>query len=224
MRLAVILLAALALGAPAAHAQEPLPTTYVRPAEGQTLTDEVEPFVIHTDPGRGAIIVEIATANMPGQDGTLADDYRVASIALFPRDSVPGHYEGELDTRRLGDGTYYWQASAGSYRTPVYTFNLSSPEPPPMLRAAELPSMIRTALRSETGRRPRDIRRDCDRRSRTAFRCKIDWIDSRYIYAGTLRIREESDRFTSRFRGARASKSCIRRSGVRRCARRHTWG
>jgi hypothetical protein len=61
---------------------------------------------------------EVSKRKTLGQDGTLADDYVVVSLGMFPSDANPRRYVG-VSTDNYGPGswsdtpgTYYWQASA----------------------------------------------------------------------------------------------------------------
>jgi hypothetical protein len=149
--------ASLAIATPAASAQaEPLAVTSTVPAEGTT-------YAPLTTPGGGGfrfelkspttkitgMYVEVATQNSPlGQDGTLADDFRVDFFSLFESDAYPGTYVGASNHVPNGGwwtsrpGTYYWQARATyiDYSTspsqlktvisPIYTLTIAAPPPP----------------------------------------------------------------------------------------------
>lgn len=99
-------------------------------------------FSVATDvPGMSGLWVEISSQNVPGQDGTLANDFVVGSGYLYESDAYPGTYRGNvLLTRPMPVGNYYWQASGTAlafsapyfreYQSPVRALNVASTQPP----------------------------------------------------------------------------------------------
>jgi hypothetical protein len=64
--------------------------------------------------------LEVATRNVQGQDGTLADDFRVSYDMAYPSDAYPTQYKSRTRTSSawLGvPGTYYWQFHLDYYNT-----------------------------------------------------------------------------------------------------------
>ncbi len=235
----LLMLTALALftglgSTPVARAQEPLPVTSTTPANGARYspgTVPVEWFLTSSDTGLTEVWVEIASRNVPGQDGTLANEFFVDGFPMFRGDAYPNTYKGIASRRWMeSPGTYYWQIRArGSakqdYRSPVYSLTIEAPREPeatpePKLTAAELPRLLRIAIRSETGRSPQGLRRRCSRQDDQTFGCSVRWFDSRNVYAGDLTVQAaDEETFMSEFDGLRASRRCVKRKSVRRCAK-----
>lgn len=100
-------------------------------------------------------VMEITAENVPGQDGTLADDKRVSIGTLYVRDSDPSRWVGQVSAGAFQHpGTYYFQYSAlvhdryddgktycasippgtgglCTYASPVFTFRIQAPSAPP---------------------------------------------------------------------------------------------
>lgn len=69
-------------------------------------------------PERDPLWLEVTYKNAPGQDGTLANDLRVDSNILSPRDSNPLVFTTSLaGTFRRSPGTYYFQISSSDRST-----------------------------------------------------------------------------------------------------------
>jgi hypothetical protein len=132
---------------------EILPATASSPPDGatiqaitpiQAMTTTPVTFSIRTPVHGLSIDVEVATQNVPGQDGTLAEDYNKDHFALYESDADPDLYSGTPNAILWMDapGTYYWQMHATSFttingvsdchffKTPVYTFTITAPTPP----------------------------------------------------------------------------------------------
>ena len=127
---------------------EAMPITASSPPDGTSMVASgVSPikFSIRTPVHGGEIAVEVATQNVPGQDGTLALDYATDSGQMFQSDADPDLHAG---TSHFGSGwwtdtpgTYYWQAHTVSsdsltgqfgchmYKSPVYTLTITAPPP-----------------------------------------------------------------------------------------------
>lgn len=274
--LSFVVSAALALGGPPAIAAGyPLNVASITPAPGQltsmnipiygTGSQEIE-VVIPDRPGlTTGLTVEIASANVAGQDGTLADDYRVAGTygGLTPRDSNPAAYRGSVSSSAWSNpGTYYLQLSARGYYpscpggptessciyiSPVYTYTVVSPAPPaapaptapagtsgvsstpeaipsPFLSLSETRSTIRRIIRSRARRQPQNLKYGCSREDDATFTCNSSWYDSRNLWALTFYISADNEDVVSwNASGLKASRSCVKRRSVRRCARRVSW-
>lgn len=145
------------------------------PAEGHQRTASSYPratdaemfdFFIDTDTPTGPsryLVVEVSTQNAQGQDGTLADDFRVDFNVVSPSDAYPTQFRSRTPTSAawLGaPGTYYWQfnwtyynSSSGCspcvYVTPIRSITIaakpsapSSPPPAPQLGGPRLKSFL----------------------------------------------------------------------------------
>ena len=104
-------------------------------------------FSIRTPVHNASIALEVATQNVPGQDGTVADDFRKDFLLMSESDADPDLYTATASS--VGPtwwtntpGTYYWQTHAvvGStsptgqvechmYKTPAYTLTITAPPP-----------------------------------------------------------------------------------------------
>ena len=125
---------------------EALPITASSPPDGtSTVASGVSPikFSIRTPFHRASIALEVATQNLPGQDGTLANDFQKDFLLLSESDADPDLYTASSipGTWASTPGTYYWQVhtvGSGSptgpvechlYRSPVYTLTITAPPP-----------------------------------------------------------------------------------------------
>lgn len=113
--------------APAAFAADPLPYSSLTPDDGASFPagQTGTPFGVELHSGTGLfnLQTEVSTSNLPGVDGSLADDYRVDTFYLFQSDAFPGTYRGNSGyTYPAGGGweqspgTYYWQTRADCYQ------------------------------------------------------------------------------------------------------------
>jgi hypothetical protein len=156
--LVVALFSLLALPSLASASFTPMPVTAVLPANGSTLASAsgARPFEVDlssivpiTAIGR-TMYVEVSTQNVPGQDGSLADDYNVDFFALYQSDATPSAYRGTADTNLWATpGVYYWQAkidyldlstspyTAVDWLSPVYVIVV--PVPPAPVPVAAVP-------------------------------------------------------------------------------------
>jgi hypothetical protein len=211
----------------------------------------------------GGLHIELATRNVPGQDGTLANDFVIGTGYLFESDAYPGTYSGTVYvTQAMPAGNYFWQASGNVYqltspfRTISYisapvALNVASPQAAPapaptptptpipiptpapvpapspvQLTLGEANNVVAAIIRRKTHRSPigGTLRTKCHRRGTTKFVCSPSWLDSHgYIYAGTLTIIEDSDRYRFSFEGARARRSCLAHHAVEACASHVEW-
>ena len=115
------------------------PVVYTSPLIPVSITTSGIPTSVFT------IYVEVSTQNVPGQDGTLADDYRVDFVGLNRSDANPAVFSGNFNALLWATkpGTYYWQASAtvvnsggfglDTLESPVYTIVVTSPPAPPVV-------------------------------------------------------------------------------------------
>lgn len=200
-RLTVRLTSALAIGAAAMAATaasaiaDPLSITSSTPPDAAVIPPQSSfssiPFTVETNvPGlSGGVVIELATRNVPGRDGTLADDFVIGRGYLRESDAYPGTYRGSvLVTQAMPAGNYFWQASGTIYQlTPPYgtiryvsapvALNVASPPPeeppapaptpPPAPEPAPAPSPVepplQLTLREATSLVPRVIRRETRR-------------------------------------------------------------
>lgn len=243
-------LAVLAIPQKAAGQQvvtEPLPVVAVEPADGERMsaTSHRVPFEVRLGPEYRptSLQVEISSQNVPGQDGTLADDFVEDRVHLSRSDAYPDTYSGLSGAWGGGawwtsrSGTYFWQAHSKAYecietgcrwvvrQTPVYTLQVVALT---RLSVRAARRAARSAIRRETRRRPRGLKYRCDRRTRQRVDCNPSWRDTRHVYAGDLVVTKDEEGTWYEFEGLRASRRCLRRyksarRGARRCSRRIEW-
>jgi len=173
----------LASTALAVERTETLPVTSESPASGATVAPgeikfEVTSPVAHLK----AMSLEVSTSSLPGQDGTLADDFRQEFNVLTESDAFAGTYRATSLYIPGGSwwnsrpGTYYWQVSASEYQfsppfetihyiSPVFTLTIANPAAPapasPAPASPEEPSSVAPtlSLNEAYGTVPRVIRR-----------------------------------------------------------------
>jgi len=99
--------AVVAVAAPSAGAITP--ATGISPPDGAAFDDgDNNPhFVLDGATDSEFVTLEISTSSLPGQDGTLADDFVVLETSLDKSDAFPGHWTGQAF---LDPGHYFWQA------------------------------------------------------------------------------------------------------------------
>jgi hypothetical protein len=150
--LIVLLLGTMLLVPAAADARENLPYVDMVPEDGATIEAQFGPvgfgFQTPTPDYTMQAYAEVSTQNVPGQDGTLANDYQVDFFSLYQSDANPAIYAGRSTAGSTAwtnvPGTYYWQAQATGYdaahtyhqwagpvRRLVVTAKSSPPPPPP---------------------------------------------------------------------------------------------
>ncbi len=241
-----------------AHAVEPLPYSAFSPDDGfahtvsswPRATDaEMFDFFIDTSSPPATVpflVLEVSRQNIPGQDGTLADDFRVDYELLYRSDAYPTQFRARTSPASpwlAQPGTYYWQASYSNYTTgcnpcvyvtpvrsiqitprpqppqpqPVPTVPTQQPSPDLMMRTSDAQYYVRTMIRRKTGRSPRGLRYRCARLTSRSFRCRPSWYDSRYAFAGTAVFRH----FLGSDREVYASVSFSGLRASRSCVRRH---
>lgn len=71
-------------------------------------------FSVDATPPRAdaTLVLEVTTSTLPGQDGTLADDFIVGYASLERSDAFPSHYSTTMRVQNpwlWNPGTYYWQ-------------------------------------------------------------------------------------------------------------------
>jgi hypothetical protein len=161
-RLLVVVLAAVVplLAPAAAHAAvKPLGIKSVSPQDGAVLVlpNQIT-FQVKTDQAMEPYgWIEIATQPTLGQDGTLAQEFTVASVYATRGDAFPDTYTGSTDPRaswQRTPGTYYFQlhfthvdsapapvyAEVNTYVSPIYTLTIAAPPPPATPPAQPPPS------------------------------------------------------------------------------------
>ena len=249
--LAVSLLA-LAIAPAGAAAAEPLPFTTMSPADGATFAPNTAdiPFELSSPNQRMIVDVEVATQNVPDQDGSFLGEFTVDYFPLSRGDAAPGTYRGTSNSSSWSrtPRTYYWQASATEERVedgkivsykylgPVRTLTIKSP-PPPVAPPATKPDLTMTPtdvryytkvfIRNKTRRAASGMRRQCSRRSYRSFGCTLSWRNRSLVYAGNAQythFNEGAEVFAqATFFGVRASIQCLRRLSVRQCSRPVRW-
>jgi hypothetical protein len=276
-RLVVLLLALVALTAPAAAAAAPYPlnVTAITPAAGNLTALNVpafgagsQAFEVTTDlPGLSALTVEVATQNVPGQDGTLADDYAVPLTYgyMSARDSNPAVYTGSVTSSAWSrPGTYYVQVHGTRYSgcpggtseytclyaSSVYTYTVVAPpaapvvtapaaRPAPTPAATPVPaaddtpstfmslldakSYVKPIIRRQTSHSPAHLKYGCQRVGSDEFGCGSSWYDARNIWAVTFDLVDTGNEISWSGSGLRATRSCLKRHSVKRCAKKVEW-
>jgi hypothetical protein len=191
--------------------------------------------------------VEISSQNALDPDGTLADDRRIGFGLLFARGSSGLTFSGNSIWSKSVPGMYYFQfsglkvtgLSGRNARCPageptcLYTsqvYSVMIPEPPPAstgwisgrnfayLSANQARTIVRRAIRREAGRKPRNLRYRCHRRTDATFACKASWSDRKYAWAVRVTVKARASHYVYSARGSRASLSCLKRTSLRRCA------
>jgi hypothetical protein len=207
--------------APAARADpEPLAYQSFSPAEGSYVRPSPNPVTFTLTgvalPFGGEGHIEVATSNVLGADGTLADDKQVDFLSIDPLDSSSTTFRGRSEvygptawTNR--PGRYYAQAvifgldlSTPSqryreFRSPVISLLVGTPPLPPppppdplaMNDTLALSYALRLARRLSAPLAIRAISRSCqvDARNERWAVCDITWRDVRTRYAGVARFR-----------------------------------
>jgi hypothetical protein len=143
----VLLFALGSASAQAAGENQTLAVSSASPVSGATVAPGPVAFSVTTSVPQGtSLSIEVSTQNVPGQDGTLADDFKKETVFLHQSDAYPGTFSGEALYVAGGywwdstPGTYYWQVSgtyfefSGEFRTihyisPVYTLTIAPPPP-----------------------------------------------------------------------------------------------
>jgi hypothetical protein len=145
--------------------------------------------------------------------------------------SYAPEYNPVIDTQGFYDSIsgmqWYCHLAYGSPPTPPPPPAPVAPSPPPpdlFLTATQAKSYLRKLVRQNTHPALVGLHAHCSRLSSQKFRCQPDWRDSRNAYAGTATIwtYESGGQgyWDGRFRGLKASLSCLARRSARACARR----
>lgn len=248
--LAFLMIGTLAPASAASAAIVPIDVVPVSPANGGVYRATNAYTVAFTarwarpqpSPTGNSLFVEVTNQNIAGQDGTLADDqqYRVGGGSLDRGDADPTTWTGNVTgSFPSTPGRYFFQfyafgvnadcGPAGGVCTlasPVFSFSTQPAAPPPqpqiVWKLADAQSEVRRVIRHETKRSPSNLRRSCARVSSLRFSCRADWRDATWVWAGTLRLRLDTTRneIDYSFNGRRARRACLRKSSLKRCARR----
>ncbi len=209
----LLLCGVLASGSSAA---EPLPVSSTSPANGATIplpTGPVPFEVVVPVTHPYSMSVEVSTQNIPGQDGSLADDYRKDFFSLFKSDAYPTIYRGQSEYVAGGNwwsstpGTYYWQVHAyysdgeapyfHDYLSPVYTLVIAPAAAPPSvaesppgtiapLTLSESYAAVKEIIRNETGKPAHHLSNKCRKTSTYRAICQADWTSSARTTASTF--------------------------------------
>jgi hypothetical protein len=156
---------------------KPWDVTPTSPASGGTYRAVAAPISFEftsSIKGMRTMAIEVSTQNVPGQDGTLANDFQVDFFLPFESDAYPGTYRavshgGPANWWTNVPGTYFWQVTGtcytgcsattttlidnnpnypvtnlDSYRSPVFTYTVGTPPPQPVVPAVPLPSPTQT--------------------------------------------------------------------------------
>lgn len=220
-------------------AAEPFPLSSATPTSGATYESRTGiAFEVVAPPHLSSVRVEIATQNIPGQDGTLAEDFTVDSLLLFESDAYPGTYRGTSSGLWSNTpGTYYWEVSGTEYAGPlirhyvgpVYTIVIEAVKTPTLsVREAKLG--VKEIIRAETHRDPHYLRDNCRALKENEVSCSATWaanapitpLTSLYSGAFALEVRPP-ERHIFAFVGTRAQYGCVKRHGARRCSHGVRW-
>lgn len=110
---------------------EDLPISSASPADGAVISSKLGgpiPFEIRSSQtGMNYLSIEVASQNIPGQDGTLAEDFRVGFFGLQESDAFPGTYRGES---LYAPGVSLWSSTPGTYFWQAYGSCFTWPDPP----------------------------------------------------------------------------------------------
>jgi hypothetical protein len=230
-----------------------LPATASAPADGAAIqaipaihasTTTSVTFSVRTPVHGLSIYVEVATKNIPGQDGTLAQDYNKDFFRLNESDADPDLYSGTPNAILWMDapGTYYWQMHAispkwinGVYdsdwlKSPVYTLTVTAPQPPagttPSPPSAATPSRLTlndahryavSMIRQRTHHNISQGTITCNAVNNWTRRCNLVWTFAGYSY-------HASGRFWNYVGGDGKTYSWYNFRGTRTsltCAKRH---
>ncbi len=221
-------------------AVEPLPVTSVSPADGATIPVPSGPVpfeLVSSTPGLWNVSVEVATQNIPGQDGSLANDFQVDFFSLFRSDAFPTVYRGQSGYVAGGywwnsaPGTYYWQIHAtttspyAEYLSPVFTLTIATP----FLSLSEASFVVKTFILEQTRHRAHHLLDKCQRTSQANVTCKASWMSAAHVssstlvYAGYFAIEARADNNYVRFLGLRERYGCASHHGSKRCATKVHW-
>ena len=235
MKRIAVLAAAIAIGCAVfaipsvAHAQPvtgPLSFNSMTPADGASITSGAAlTFEMSSSAGYvNGPSVEVSTQPTLGQDGTLADDFRVSIAVLFRSDAFPNLYRGEDYSSSSGwasrPGVYYWQAhsseggtidpSTGEYKPavgPVRKIIVTAPAPAapgPAAPARRLGvnegySVVRQGLKRKFRSRytrGRKRRATYTRLSATTIRYRVSWVKGHSKYSGSVKVHENANDYT----------------------------
>jgi hypothetical protein len=252
LALVAALLASLALAC-TALASEPLPIASLSPANGstQTLGYRVPFELVSPSSKLSAVEVEVSTQNIPGQDGTLADDFQKDLIFLTKSDAYPTTYRGTSTGYGGGwestPGTYYWQVSASEYSTeppfavhkylsPVFTITIGTPppvaKPPPEvapLTLSESYGVVKGIIKERTHRTAHHLSDKCRSVSSRETRCKATWVSAlrlspnTVLYAGEFDLQARSDGIYFQFKGLRERWGCAQHHSSNHCSSKVHW-
>jgi hypothetical protein len=178
--------------------------------------------------------------------------YRGTSMYVpdgFWWDSTPGIYFWQVSATEYQTAPPF---EIVHYVSPTYSLTItaegsatttqsSSPSPGPVSLAppsggttstmslAEAYEAVKGIIRLRTGHYARRLKDHCVKEAQTSSVCSARWVAPlpltarTWIYAGRFELEAEGESVNYAFRGARAEWRCIRRHGVRACARVVHW-
>lgn len=167
--------------------------------------------------------LEISTSSLPGQDGTLADDFVVLETSLDKSDAFPGHWTGEAF---LDPGHYFWQAY-GERSTPVVeTDQPLGPVrqfdvfPDPFMGRFHAENDIEDLIRDQRLTRPRGFDfGTCTRLDHASWQCAVAWSGAKRVYRGRASVQHIVNGYelgtTGQFQGRSWRRACVRRDADR---------
>jgi hypothetical protein len=156
--------------------------------------------------------VEVSAQPILGQDGTLADDFKLAELFVARSDAFPDLYRDVAGLGRTAyawtstPGRYYWQMIVCGLKLPVRAVTIAAPSvapapPKPIsgpsprtLSVSEARSAAGKSLRTRVAyRRGTGRAMTCSRLSRLSVRCKATWRYHRAAFRGTVKVTATSD-------------------------------
>jgi hypothetical protein len=201
--------------------------------------------VVSPDCPGASLFVDVANQNVFGPDDRLIESARKEHFPLAESLSSPGTYIGQATAQWLSTpGTYYWHASGAAKCDAAFEIDRVSPVRSIVINAAPTPpdagappevdedsalltinqakGEIPGLILKRTKKVARGLKRKCSRRgegSLLVVACTVSWHDNKkYNYNGSMRLALNDDGTLSvRFDGRRATKSCVKRKGGKKC-------
>lgn len=215
----VLAAAVLAVYAPIAAAITS--ATGISPADGAIFDDgDNNPqFLLDGAVDSEFVDLEVSTSGLPGQDGTLADDFVVRERSLEGSDAFPGRWTGQVF---LPPGHYFWQAY-GSRNTPVVeTDQPLGPVrqfdvfPDPVMGQLHAEDDIVDLIRALGLSRPRGFEfGPCTQLNATSWQCQVAWSTAKRVYRGRASVQHVVNGYelntTGQFLGRSWRRACVRR-------------
>jgi hypothetical protein len=214
LALAVLAAGGMALSAATVARADPLPYTAMSPADGASISMDSAvqvTFEVHTGTPGMDLGVTVATRNVLGSNGVLANAYFVDYNGLAEMDAFGGYLGYSHPVSGWNPpppGTYYWQiwgscpncGPGGTFRSfqgPVRRIVISQPASPGSaqpsgpdltISRSEVRHYIRAMIHEKTNGKIRRLKSSCRRVSYKSMRCSLRWRINRRTYSGTARL------------------------------------